>query len=108
MKGQAGPESWPVWDIVEVCSDTPGEPIVSQSIASETRWSIGLAQGAARVGYTKAARSRGRRALRTIAGLLDDAVWLLLVVVLIPVAILALGTSLALLVRLLLEIAERI
>lgn len=80
---------------------------MSESIASETRWSIGLANGASRVGYPRTPRGRGRTALRTIAGVLDDVVFLLLIVVLVPVAILVLGAPLALFVRLLLAIAER-
>lgn len=78
-----------------------------QSIVSDTRWTIGLAQGATGVGYPKDARGRGKRASQRILGLLDDAVFLLLAVLLVPVAILAVGTTLALLVRLLLEIANR-
>ena len=80
---------------------------MSHSIASETRWSIGLAQRGTRVGYQKAVRGRGRKALRRILRLLEDPVFLLLAVLSVPVAILAVGTPLALFVRLLLEIAER-
>lgn len=49
-----------------------------------------------------------RRALRKVAGLLDDAVMLLLLTWLFPAAILVVGTSVALLVRLLIEIANRL
>lgn len=80
---------------------------MSESIASEARWSIGLAKGVTHVGYQRVPPGRGRRASRRILGLLDDGVFLLLAVLLVPVAILALGTPLALFVRLLLEIAKR-
>jgi hypothetical protein len=62
---------------------------VSQTIASDPGWSVGLAP------------------LRRIMGLLEDAVFLLLAVLLVPVAILAVGAPLALLVRLLLDIVKR-
>lgn len=80
---------------------------MSESIASEARWSIGLAKGATRVGNQRAPRGRGRRASRRMLGLLDDGVFLLLAVLLIPVGILVLGTPLVLVVRLLLEIVKR-
>ncbi len=46
--------------------------------------------------------------LRNILGLVDDAVLLLLVVLLFPLAILLIGTPVALFVRLLIEIARRL
>jgi hypothetical protein len=52
-------------------------------------------------------QATGRRPRRTIVGLLDDAVLLLLVVALLPLAILLFGAPVALLVRLLIEIAQR-
>lgn len=54
-----------------------------------------------------AQRGGGRRPRHTIVGLLDDAVMLLLVILLFPLAILLVGMPVALFVRLLLEIAER-
>jgi hypothetical protein len=51
----------------------------------------------------------GRRGpLRTILGFLDDAVLLLLVVLLFPLGILLVGTPVALLVRVLIQIARRL
>jgi hypothetical protein len=50
----------------------------------------------------------GRSPLRTMLGLLDDAVLLLLLVLLIPLVIVLLGMPVALLVRLLVEIAQRL
>lgn len=46
--------------------------------------------------------------LRKIPGLLNDAVLLLLVVLLFPLVILLIGTPVALFVRLLVEIARRL
>lgn len=68
---------------------------------------MGLSQGATFIGHQKGARGRWRKASRRILGFLADAVFLVLAVLLIPVAILAVGTPLALFVRLLLEIAKR-
>jgi hypothetical protein len=51
----------------------------------------------------------GRRGqLRTILGFLDDGVLLLLVVLLFPLGILLVGTPVALLVRVLIQIARRL
>jgi hypothetical protein len=80
---------------------------VSESIASAAGWQIGLTKGATRVGYQRGARGRGRKALRRIQGFLDDGLFLLLAVLLIPVGVLVLGTPLVLVVRLLLEIVKR-
>jgi len=49
-----------------------------------------------------------RSSLRNILGLRDDAVLLLLVVLLLPLVILLIGTPVALFVRLLIEIAQRL
>ena len=78
--------------------------VLSQSIASETRWPMGLV---GRVGKQSAGRAGGRTASRRVAGVLGDAVFLLLIVLLAPVLILVVGTPIALCVRLLLEIAKR-
>jgi hypothetical protein len=82
-------------------------PIVSASIASETRWSTGLTKGAIRVGNQMGPRGFWWRASRRMLGLLDDSVFLLLAVLMIPVGVLVLGTPLVLVVRLLLEIVKR-
>lgn len=81
---------------------------MSQSIASVKRWPHVLPHGASRVATRPAARGSGRKALRAALGFLDDAVFLLLAVLLAPVAILAVGVPVALFIRLLLEIAERL
>jgi hypothetical protein len=77
---------------------------VSQSIASETRWSIALE---APVSRQRTRRADARTAGRKVAGALGDAALLLLIVLLTPVLILVVGTPVALCVRLLLEIAKR-
>lgn len=59
-----------------------------------------------RVGV-RAERGDARRPLHKLLGLLDDAVMLLLVICLFPLAILLVGAPVALLVRLLIEIAKR-
>ena len=46
-------------------------------------------------------------ATRTIAGFVEDAVLLLLVLLMIPATILLIGAPIALLIRVLLEIADR-
>jgi hypothetical protein len=51
--------------------------------------------------------SGGSRFRREIGKRLNDVVWLLLIVLLAPVAILVIGTPVALFARLLIEIAER-
>lgn len=79
---------------------------MSQSIASETRLPIGLTQGAG-AAKRSARGGGGRTSLRRLVDVLADAVLLLLVVLLVPVAILVVGTPLALFVRLLIEIAKR-
>jgi hypothetical protein len=48
-----------------------------------------------------------RNPLRNILGLIDDAVCLLLVVLAFPLVILLIGTPVALLVRLLIELGQR-
>ena len=58
-------------------------------------------------GCEQVRRAERREAVRRIPGLLDHAVFLLLAVLMVPVAILAVATPLALFVRLLLEIAKR-
>lgn len=59
-------------------------------------------------GSAPVAQPDDRNALHKITGLLGDAVWLLLVIWLFPAAILALGIPVALLVRVLLELAHRV
>jgi len=83
---------------------------VSTSIASDGRLAAAVAENPAR-SETRlsrpAQRGAGRRLFRNIVGLLEDAVLLLLVILLIPLAILLVGSPVALLVRLLVEIAQR-
>jgi len=54
-----------------------------------------------------ATRAEGPNALRKIAGLLESAVLLLLVVLLFPLVILVVGAPIALFVRAVLEIVKR-
>jgi hypothetical protein len=61
---------------------------------------------AARVGG-RAEGSNARRPLRKFLGVLDDGLMLLLLTSLIPLVIVLVGAPVALLVRLLLEIAKR-
>jgi hypothetical protein len=83
---------------------------MTTSIASEDRWPVEAEPAAALapgVGAETAPRRR-EKPLRNVLGLLDDAALLLLVALLFPVVILLIGTPLALLVRLILEIAQRL
>jgi hypothetical protein len=84
---------------------------VTTSIASVGQWPVAGGENAARLepGIAVEAKPGGRRSrLRNILGLLDDAMLLLLVVLLFPLLILLIGTPVALLVRLLIEIAHRL
>jgi hypothetical protein len=83
------------------------EGIVRQSIASVGRWPVGLAERVTGSAGTPAAPGGARSLLRKLVGLLDDAAFLLLAVWLFPAAILAVGIPLALLIRLLLDMADR-
>ena len=74
------------------------------SIASTERWPIAPRGGVSGI----VAPGGARQAVRRLVGLLDDAAFLLLAVWLFPAAVLVVGIPLALLVRLLLEMADRI
>jgi hypothetical protein len=76
------------------------------TLASEDPWAVAApAPVVLAPGRRVAARPKP---LRTILGLLDDAALLLLVALLLPVLILAVGTPIALLVRLGLAIAQAV
>jgi hypothetical protein len=87
---------------------------VTTSIASDGRPALAAAEiervtgRASRDGLTVATQGipYTRRLLHTLLGLLDDAVMLLLVIGLFPLAILLVGAPVALLVRLLIEITK--
>lgn len=84
---------------------------MNASVASDGQWPVAAAENAARreTGLTVEAKPHGRRRpLRTLLGLVDDGVLLLLVVLLFPLVILLVGTPVALFVRLLIEIAHRL
>jgi hypothetical protein len=84
---------------------------VTTSIASDGQWPVAVAGNTAgrEPGISVQAKAGGRRSsVRKILGLLDDAVWLLLVVLLFPLVILLIGMPVALFVRLLVEIAQRL
>ena len=74
--------------------------MVSTSTVSSERWPNLAGEGVA-------ARNSGRVALRKAVGYLDDAVLLLVVAWLFPAVILLLGAPVALAVRFVLEIAQR-
>lgn len=75
--------------------------MVSPSTVSQVHWSVPASEGGA-------AGQTARVALRRSARFVDDAVLLLLVAWLWPVAILLLGLPLTLFLRFLLEIAQRL
>jgi hypothetical protein len=78
--------------------------VVRHSIASTERWPISPPGGVSET----AAPGDARTVVRRILGLVDDAEFLLMAVWLFPAAVLVVGIPLALLVRLLLEMADRI
>ena len=83
---------------------------MSTGIAADPRWTVAAAENAVRADSQDSQHSErraGGHARHTIGGLLDDAVMLLLVIWLFPVAILLIGMPVVLLVRVLLEIAKR-
>ena len=80
---------------------------MSAPIAADARWAVGTADSLVRSDTRIGAHAEpggSRRPRHTVAGLLDDAWILLLVIWLLPVAILLIGMPVALLVRLLIEI----
>jgi len=84
---------------------------VTTSIASDGQWPVPVAENAAgrETRISVHAKPSGRRSpLRRILDLVDDAVLLLLIVLLFPLVILLVGMPVALLVRLLVEIAQRL
>ena len=80
--------------------------MTSTSTAWEDRPPIGLVMGGSRAAGHSASVGAGRRALRRLVGLLDDAMFLLLAVLLLPAAILLVGIPVALIVGVLLEIGQ--
>jgi hypothetical protein len=84
---------------------------VTTSIASGGEWPVAAAENA--IGHKpdiseQATPANRRNPVRNILRLLDDAVLLLLVVLLFPLAVLLVGTPVVLFVRLLIEIAQRL
>ena len=83
---------------------------MTTSSASYGRWAGATA--VTPIGYKtgdggRAERGNARRPFHTLLGLLDDALMLLLVIWLFPLVILLVGAPVALLVRLLIEITNR-
>jgi len=84
---------------------------VTTPIASDGQWPVAVVENAAgrEPAISVQVKPGSRRiSLRDILGCLDDAVLLLLVVLLFPLVILLIGTPVALFVRLLIEIAQRL
>jgi hypothetical protein len=81
-----------------------------RSIASDGRWAVAVANpGRPAAGVSGLAqRGAAKRSLHTIAARLDDAVTLVLLIWLFPLAILIVGAPVALLVRALIEIVKRL
>ena len=79
-------------------------------IASDGQWPVAVVENAAgrEPAISVQVKPGSRRiSLRDILGCLDDAVLLLLVVLLFPLVILLIGTPVALFFRLLIELAQR-
>jgi hypothetical protein len=84
---------------------------VTTPIASDGQWPVAVVETAAgrEPGSSVQVKPGSRSSpLRNILGFLDDAVLLLLVVLLFPLVILLIGTPVALVVRLLIEVAQRL
>ena len=84
---------------------------MSTPIPADGRWAVAAAENPVRRdshGRGDSRRLAGGHARHTIGGVLEDVVMLLVVVLLVPLAILLVGMPVVLLVRLLLEIAQRI
>ena len=84
---------------------------MTTSSASYGRWAVATAEWTpishkTRVGG-RAERGSARSPFQKLLGLLDDALMLLLVIWLLPLVILLVGAPVALLVRLLIEITNR-
>ena len=83
---------------------------MTTSSASYGRWAVATAETL--IGHTtrvggRAERGNARSPFHTLLGLLDDALMLLLVIWLFPLVILLVSAPVALLVRLLIEITNR-
>ena len=82
---------------------------MTTSIASDGQWPVAENATGREPSINVQANPGGRRSpLRNILGFLDDAMLLLLVILLFPLIILLIGTPVALLARLLMEIAQRL
>lgn len=82
---------------------------MTKLIASDGQWPIAAAENVAgREQGMSVQAKRDSSPPRSIAGLLDDAVLLSLIVFLFPLLILLIGAPIALLVRFLVEIAQRL
>jgi hypothetical protein len=85
---------------------------VSTSITSNRPWPVAAPEDAgdnlATAATEPALLATGTHPLRRIAGILEDAVLLLLAVFLFPLIILLVGTTIALFVRGMIEIAHRL
>ena len=84
---------------------------MSTPIPADGRWAVGAAENPVRRdshGSGDSRRLAAGHARHTIGGVLEDLVMLLVVILLVPLAILVVGLPVVLLVRLLLEIAQRI
>ena len=83
---------------------------MTTSIASDGQWRVAMENAAGREPSIRAHAKPGstKSPPRHILGFLDDAILLILVVLLFPLVILLIGTPAALLVRLLIEIAQRL
>jgi hypothetical protein len=84
---------------------------VNTGIVSEERWNVAVPEESRplETGTDNHTDERqGTRSRLTARGLLEDLVLVLLLVVLCPLVILAIGTPVALFARLLIEIAERL
>lgn len=83
---------------------------MSTSIVSDECWAVVAAKNPSgrETAVSEVARPDRKGRPRKMMGLLDDVVLLLLVVFLAPLAILVIGTPVALCVRLLIEIAQRL
>ena len=76
---------------------------MSASIALESRSPVAPATGGSRAAGLWTSGGAGGRAFRRLVGLLDDAMFLLLAVVLLPVVILLVGIPIALVIGVVLE-----
>jgi hypothetical protein len=83
---------------------------VSTPVPADGRWAAAAAENPVRReshGSGDSQRRAGGHARHTLGGVLEDVVMLLVVILLIPLAILLVGLPVVLLVRVVLEIAQR-